>query len=198
MARGSSSNIQRAKLRRVQSLDAEHAYRAAGAELVAEHLAEQRRHLVIRQKVVAHGRSIPRRDLAGLERATGEDRLGGEPGGEHGLADALAGHRVGGHRGIADEAHTAAGQRCPVDAGRNGPGGVAILQLEAVAERLDDVRPLQQVAPLLLHVAGRGVARRVARRSRRWPARRAAGSSTCSPAAGRARTTRSAARPRAR
>ena len=53
MARGSSSNIQRAKLRRDHSLEASTGWRR-GPQLVAQHLAEQRRHLVIGQQMMAH------------------------------------------------------------------------------------------------------------------------------------------------
>ncbi len=90
--------------------------------------------------------------VAGLQRPGGDDRLGGEATGEQGLADALAGHHVGGHRGVAGEQHPPGRQRCVVDAGGDRPRRVSILDLESVAERVDDVRPGQQVDPQLLHV----------------------------------------------
>ena len=83
----------------------------------------------------------------GLHRAGGDDRLGRQPPGEHRLADALAGHRVGGHRRVAGEQHPPVGQRRPVDAGRDRPGRVPTLERHLRAERVGDVRPRPQVVP---------------------------------------------------
>ena len=78
-----------------------------------------RRHAVVGDEVVAHGALVARPATRRVERAGGEDRLGGQPPGEQRLADALAGHHVGGHRRVADEQHSTVGQRAP---GRRGPG----------------------------------------------------------------------------
>ena len=153
MALGSSSNIQRAKLRRGPVAGGQHPNGAAGAALVAQYLAEQCRHLVIGQQVMPHGRPVSPARPHRRRAPAGNDRLSREASSEHGLADALAGHGVGGHCCVADEAHPAAGQRRPVDPGGNRPGGVSILQLETGTESFHDVRSLQQVDPLLLHIA---------------------------------------------
>ena len=119
-ARGSSSNIQRAKLRRPQSPAAgEDADRPARPRSWASTRPSARRHAVVGDEVVAH-RAVrsAARDRGGVERPGGEDRLGGEPPGEQRLADALARHHVGRHRRVAGEQHPAVGQRRPVDARR--------------------------------------------------------------------------------
>ena len=86
---------------------------------------------------------------AGSQRPGGDDRLGREAAGEQRLADALAGHHVGGRRGVADEQHAPVGERGPVDAGRDRPRRVAALELAAPARAPRDVRPVEQVGPQL-------------------------------------------------
>ena len=90
--------------------------------------------------------------LLGCQCAPFDDRLRRQSRRDHRLADSFSGHGVGGHCRVADEAHAALRQCGAVDPRRNGPGGVAILQLEADSEGLDHVRPQQQIVPLLLHV----------------------------------------------
>ena len=99
----------------------------------------------------ATARSYPAQATSGWPAPAAQDRFGGEPAGEQRLPDALAGHHVGRRGGVADEQRAPAGERDVVDAGRDRPGGVAILEFDLVAERLAYVRPLEQVLPQALH-----------------------------------------------
>ena len=91
MARGSSSNSQRAKLRRVHALIARDPDRRPRALGRCEDPAERDRHAVVGGEVAQHRARSPRRS-ARVRRAGGEDGVGGERAGEQRLADALAGH----------------------------------------------------------------------------------------------------------
>ena len=118
--------------------------------------------------------------------------------GEQRLADALAGQRVGGGGGVADEQGPARAEDGPVDPGRDGPRLVGRLGPGVRAEGLGDVGPGRAARPQCLHVPDAPVAVAQDRRSRRWPGRRGAGTTTRSRAGGRARTTPTAGGPRAR
>ena len=62
------------------------------------------------------------------------------------------GHHVGGHGGIAREQHATRREHGFVDAGRDRPCGVAILELEVGSERIHDVRACQEIDPEFLHL----------------------------------------------
>ena len=144
----------------------------------------------------SHAALVAGRRPAGRSSPAVEDRLGREHAGEQRLADALAGQRVGGRRGVADEQRTAAAERCPVDAGRDRPGLVGRLGPGVGAEHRPR-RGAGRAAPATAASCPAATCRR--RRedaeARRWRGRRAAGTTRRSRAAGRARTTRTAARP---
>ncbi|MEZ5296716.1 MAG: hypothetical protein R2697_10745 [Ilumatobacteraceae bacterium] len=97
-------------------------------------------------------------DETGLQCAAERDRPCGEPTGLQRLADALAGHHVGGGSGVTDEEDPFVRQRDPR---RSAPGSarpLAPFEFGVRTERLDHVWPLQQVAPQLGHVAHLAVA----------------------------------------
>ena len=107
---------------------------------------------MVGDEVVAHGRLVARRRRDRVERAGGEDRLGGQPPGEQRLADALAGHHVAGHRRVAGQEDSTVGQPRPVDAAGDRPRRVPVLRSGRRAERGADVRAVEQAGPQLLHV----------------------------------------------
>ena len=135
-----------------------------------------------------------RRAGVGVERAGGDDRLGGEAAGEQRLADALAGHHVAGHRRVAGEQHPAARPAAP---GRCAPGSATPCAgpraSAAGPERARGRAGGRAVRPTAASCPGSGGCRRAARRSRCWPARRAAGTTRRSRGGGRRRTTRGGA-----
>ena len=154
------------------------------------------RHAVIGDEVVAHRRSIAVRRRRRRRAPARHDRLGGEPAGEQRLADALAGHHVGGRGGVADEQHAAGGEAGLVDRGPgsatpvcrpsgSAPGRARRRRAAGRAER----GPQPPSCP-----GSRRPCRRAGCRSRRWPGRPGAGTTRRSRAGGRRRTTRTADR----
>ena len=107
---------------------------------------------MVGEQVVLDLGTVDGRSVVGLQRPGSDDRLGGEPTGQQRLADAFAGHHVGGHRRVAGEQHPPGGERGLVDPRGDRPRGVAILELEAVAEGVDDVGSGEEIEPELLHV----------------------------------------------
>ena len=204
MARGSSSNIQRMKLRRVQSLEA--AARQPGVEHAGalQRTERERRHAVVGQEgaVGARARSASPRPSARTARRPRSPRAASRPVtsacpmpspvSRSDAADRVAGEqrstrgRGGGHL---------------VDPGRDRPGPVRTLRLvrRARAGRATWGRA-RRSGQSVGHVLDR--VRRAAAvdaEARRWPDRPAAGTTRGSRAGGRARRTRTApGRPRDR
>ena len=96
---------------------------------------------MVGEQVVLDLGTVDGSGIGGLQRPSRDDRFGREPTGQQRLADAFAGHHIGGHRCVAGEQHPPSGERGLVDACRDRPCGVAILGFEAVAEGVDDVGP---------------------------------------------------------
>src|SRR5262249_22244205 len=84
--------------------------------------------------------------------AAGDDRFGGEAAGEERLADALAGHHVGGHRRVTREQDALASERGGVDARRDRPRRMTALEDGGGTEGGAEVRAVEQAGPEVLHV----------------------------------------------
>ena len=155
IARGSSSNIQRAKLRRPHSpLAATIGDRARGhrpgaraRRRVASTCGDRRTGDARRRALVVADHDVR------LERPADDDRFGRDPAGQQRLPDALAGHHVGCGGGVADEQDTRP-DVSEISSIRAGIGQAVCRpsSCEVGSERLDDVRTGEQVAPQLAHL----------------------------------------------
>ena len=156
----------------------------------AEHPGQERRHAVVGQPLLGDQPAVAARGQLGPERAGVEDGLR-RPACRSSSAWPMPSPVSGSHAPAASPTNSARPWARTARSTRAGIGQ-ALWGAAATADgpqRLGDVGPGQQLGPQRLHVPDAAVPVRAGRRSRRWPARRAAGTTTRSRGAGPARTT---------